>query len=245
MKIIIVSGGFDPIHSGHIDYLNAAKKLGDKLFVIINSDEWLKRKKGKAFLPFEERKTIIENLLCVDKVYLAQDDDNNVIKSIEAIKKEYPCDEIIVANGGDRTSDNVPEQSIKDIQCVFGIGGSNKKNSSSWILKEWNSKYSEKRIWGDFYELFVDKQVKVKELIIYPFKHTSYQRHFKRNEIWLVSKGSCEVHLNKEITFLNTHDYFIVKVGDWHQIINNTNVPCHIIEIQYGEETIEEDIERE
>lgn len=245
MKIVIASGGFDPIHSGHIDYLNAAKNLGDKLFVIINSDKWLKRKKGKVFLPFEERKTIIKNLLCVDKVYLAKDKHNNVIESIEEIKKEYPFDKIIVANGGDRTLHNVPEQNVKGIQCVFGVGGHNKRNSSSWILKEWDNKYWEKRNWGAFYELFVDEQVKVKELIIHPFKYTSYQRHFKRNEIWLVSKGSCTIRLNDTIDILDTHDYLIVKVGDWHQIINNTDIPCHIIEIQYGEDTIEEDIERE
>jgi cytidyltransferase-like protein len=245
MKIIITSGGFDPLHSGHINYLNAAKKLGDKLFVIINTDEWLKRKKGKVFLPYGERKTIIKNLQCVDKIYLAKDNDDSVIESIQQIKKEYPTDEIIVANGGDKTVDNVPEQQVSDIKCIFNVGGNYKKNSSSWILKKWNSKYFEKRIWGDFYELFIDKQVKVKELIIYPFKHTSYQRHFKRNEIWLVSKGSCEVRLNEIKTVLNTHDYFIVKVGNWHQIINNASIPCHIIEIQYGEQTIEEDIERE
>ena len=68
MKVIIVSGGFDPLHSGHIAYFKSAKELGDKLIVALNSDEWLKEKKGKFFMPFLERKSIVENLSCVDLV---------------------------------------------------------------------------------------------------------------------------------------------------------------------------------
>ena len=78
----------------------------------------------------------------------------------------------------------------------------------------------------------------------------SFQRHKKRDEFWLVSAGSCKVHYskdrpeNKEEFFLEKYDYFFVKKGEWHQIINESEIPCHIIEIQYGEETEEEDIER-
>ena len=75
MKIIVVSGGFDPIHSGHIEYFKAARKLGDKLIVALNSDQWLIQKKGKYFMPFLERKTVIENLIMVDEVIDFEDDD--------------------------------------------------------------------------------------------------------------------------------------------------------------------------
>ena len=78
MKISVVSGGFDPIHSGHISYINAAKKYGDYLIVALNSDDWLVAKKGKAFMPFEERKAILENLKNVDDVIGFEDDDRFV-----------------------------------------------------------------------------------------------------------------------------------------------------------------------
>ena len=75
MNISVVSGGFDPIHSGHISYINAAKKYGDYLIIALNSDDWLTAKKGKAFMPFEERKAILENLKGVDEVIDFADDD--------------------------------------------------------------------------------------------------------------------------------------------------------------------------
>ena len=86
---------------------------------------------------------------------------------------------------------NIPEMSIEGIDFTFGIGGTNKINSSSWILKQWKFN-NEKRLWGSFNNLFEEKPVKVKELIVEPGKGTSFQKHFKRSEIWLVSKGSCE-----------------------------------------------------
>ena len=98
MKIVVVSGGFDPIHSGHIAYFEVAKSHGDKLVIALNSDAWLAHKKGKAFMPFEERKIIIENLTFVDEVIDFEDDDlGSCIKGLEKIKSMYPNDEIIFA----------------------------------------------------------------------------------------------------------------------------------------------------
>lgn len=250
MKIIVVSGGFDPIHSGHIEYLKDAKKHGDILIVALNSDSWLVNKKGKFFMPFNERKSIIESISYVDKVIDFEDDlIGSCINGIEKIKEMYPDDKIFFANGGDRDKKNIPEMGVKDINFLFNIGGGNKKNSSSWILKEWQ--YSkEERIWGSFYNLFEDTGVKVKELIVKPGKGMSFQRHFKRNEIWMVSKGKCVVNFskdlpeNKEKIVLNKFDYYLVPVREWHQITNPFDTVCHIIEIQYGEACIEDDIER-
>ena len=103
MKIILVSGGFDPIHSGHIAYFKASRSLGDKLIVALNSDEWLVKKKDKYFMPFSERKTILENLSCVDQVIDFKDDEiGSCIDALEKIKKLFPEDEILFCNGGDR-----------------------------------------------------------------------------------------------------------------------------------------------
>ena len=138
MKIVVVSGGFDPIHSGHISYFKAAKKLGEKLIVALNSDAWLIKKKEKFFMPFEERKIIIENLSMVDEVIDFEDDElGSATQALMKVKKSYPNDEIIFCNGGDRTKNNIPEMQIEDVIFEFGVGGADKKNSSSWILKDY------------------------------------------------------------------------------------------------------------
>ena len=250
MKIIIVSGGFDPIHSGHIAYFKSARSLGDKLVVALNSDQWLINKKGKFFMPFNERKAIIENFADVDKVISFEDDDlGSATNALIKVKEMFPEDDIAFANGGDRNKGNIPEMSVEGIEFIFSVGGDDKKNSSSWILKKWQY-YHEDRIWGSFYNLFEGEGVKVKELIVEPGKGMSFQKHFKRHEIWLVSQGSCVVNYskdspeNREHVTLNKFDKYIVPLGEWHQITNPFEETCRIIEIQYGEEVVEDDIER-
>ena len=138
MKVIIVSGGFDPLHSGHILYFQDAKNRGDHLIVALNSDLWLKNKKGKAFMPFEERKMILESIELVDEVIeFADDEYGSCIDALEKVKLMYPSEEIYFANGGDRNAKNTPEMSVKGINFIFGVGGDFKKNSSSDLLQEW------------------------------------------------------------------------------------------------------------
>ena len=251
MKIVVVSGGFDPIHSGHIEYFKSAKEYGDKLIVALNSDNWLEKKKGKFFMPFSERYSIVSSINYVDEVIDFDDDHmGSCIVALEKIKKLYPNDEIYFANGGDRNNENIPELSVDGIKFLFSVGGNDKKNSSSWILNKWQY-YFEQRNWGSFFNLFQTKNIKVKELIIEPGKEISFQRHFKRNEIWLVSEGSCYVSFaNKNNTndikkiILNKFDHYVVPKKQWHQIINPFEESVHLIEIQYGDECIESDIER-
>lgn len=142
MKIVLITGGFDPIHSGHIKYIEEASKLGDYLIVGLNSDEWLKRKKGNYFLPLKERTKIISAIRWVDVAFSFDDDDNSAINAILKVRKIYPDSKIIFANGGDRNKANIPELSVKDnnTDFVFGVGGEEKLNSSSWILQEWREK---------------------------------------------------------------------------------------------------------
>ena len=128
-----MTGGFDPIHSGHIIFFNAAKKLGSKLIVGVNSDDWLKRKKGKYFMNVDERKIIISNLAMVDNVIEFEDNDNTAIDAIRIVlEKLSDKEKLIFANGGDRKKGNTPELNHfnleKKIEFVFGIGGFTKIN---------------------------------------------------------------------------------------------------------------------
>jgi cytidyltransferase-like protein len=249
MKIVLVTGGFDPLHSGHIEYFKAAKALGFLLIVGINSDAWLTRKKGQPFMPLQERKTIIENLYQVHKVIEFDDSDGTAINAIKKVKEFYPKAKIIFANGGDRTKDNIPEMVFDDVEFVFGVGGEDKKNSSSWILREWKQPKT-LREWG-YYRILHDVQgCKVKELTVEPGQSLSMQKHFKRNEYWLVSEGVCILNSVLPSGYalpamkLETHSSHVIPSGDWHQLTNPFDKPCRIVEIQYGEECTEEDIER-
>jgi len=101
--IVAVSGGFDPLHSGHIRYLREAKNLGDELVVILNTDEFLKKKKGYVFMPYKERKEILKSITYVDRVVRCIDKDQTVAKTLELVRPH------VFAKGGDRTIENIPE----------------------------------------------------------------------------------------------------------------------------------------
>ena len=247
--IVLVTGGFDPIHSGHISYINAAKNLGDILVVGVNSDDWLRRKKGQEFMPSSERIDIIQNLKAVNHCILFDDTQNHAIEAIRNVKLMYPNDHIIFANGGDRTSENIPEMIEPGVEFVFGVGGEDKKNSSSWILQEWKAPKTERQ-WGYYRVLHEVPGMKVKELTVNPGKSLSMQRHKLRAEYWIVSEGIAVVNSHMSGGYhlpsktLNKHEEYKVPVSDWHQLTNPFDVPVKIVEIQYGEQCIEEDIER-
>ena len=250
-RIVLITGGFDPLHSGHIAYFKAAKTLGDMLIVGLNSDDWLVRKKGAAFMPWNERLCIINNLSMVDEVYTFDDDDGSAKHFIQQARAHYPDAEIIFANGGDRTKDNIPEMDVVDsnLSFVFGVGGEDKKNSSSWILQEWKAPKTERQ-WGYYRVLHEVPGMKVKELTVNPGKSLSMQRHNLRAEYWIVSEGEAVVNRATLLDFelppamLDQHDQLHVAVQEWHQLTNPYNHPLKIVEIQYGEQCIEEDIER-
>ena len=251
-KVVVITGGFDPIHSGHIDYINAAKELGNILIVGVNSDEWLVRKKGRSFMPFEDRIAIVGELRGVDYAIPFNDRDNSAKDAIAWARRVYPNHSIVFANGGDRTQTNIPEMDVVDdnIEFVFGVGGTNKANSSSWLLEEWKNPKTF-RNWG-YYRVLHENgpEVKVKELTVEPGKSLSMQRHDRRLELWFVAEGTATVYTinnssDEELDgvyekFRNIH----IGANQWHRLANETDKPLKIIEIQYGEECIEEDIER-
>lgn len=148
-NIVIVTGGFDPIHSGHIAYLRSARALGDRLIAGVNSDSWLQRKKGRSFLPYAERCEIVASLKFVDEIIDYDDTDGSSRDAIHQVRVRYPGARLIFANGGDRVSANIPEMDVKDpnLEFRFAVGGTKKTNSSSWILEEWKAPKT-LRPWG-------------------------------------------------------------------------------------------------
>ncbi len=250
---VLVTGGFDPLHSGHIEYFKEAKTLGTKLIVGVNSDEWLTRKKGRPFMPFKERCAIIKELSVVDKVIGFDDSDDSACQAIFHTMSTN-TGKIIFANGGDRTNTTTPEYTTygdhPQVEFAFGVGGKNKANSSSWILDEWKTQKTE-RDWG-YWRVLDDKPekgYKVKELVIYPGKALSDQKHFKRSEQWIVLEGEVDMvsewqsNVNRVLITPNRSPYEI-GVEVWHKPSNPGKENAHILEIQWGSECIEEDIQR-
>lgn len=138
--LVIVSGYFSPLHCGHLDYLEAGASLGDRLIVIVNNDLQQKKKKGKVILPQQDRLRIVKALSIVDEAYVAIDDDSSVKKTIESIALKNQQFNLMFANGGDRNQpSDIPEVDVckeHEIQLIFGVGGSTKRDSSTRINTE-------------------------------------------------------------------------------------------------------------
>jgi len=254
-KVVLVTGGFDPLHSGHIAYFKSAKELGDHLVVGVNSDEWLTRKKGRPFMPFEERCAIIKELACVDEVIGFNDSDDTAISAIgQVLATKGTSWRVVFANGGDRHMTTTPEYTTykdsKDVAFAFGIGGKNKANSSSWILEEWKAPKTE-RTWG-YYRVIheYNKHTKVKELAVPPGGKLSMQRHQERSEHWFIAEGTATVYTLDSSSDVELHGVFEqhrslhIPVGQWHQLANEHDTDLKLVEIQYGTNCVEKDIER-
>lgn len=250
-KVVLVTGGFDPLHKGHIEYFTAAKELGDHLVVGVNSDEWLTRKKSKPFMSLDDRVSIIKNLKMVDEVITFDDRDGSACNAIQQVLFNTKLEDLVIfANGGDRNNCNIPEAEVfkdsKRVVFAFGVGGDIKINSSSWILDNWKTQKTT-RAWG-YWKVLDDKGIiKVKELVIKPGCSLSDQKHKYRSEHWYVLSGTLLIKLEnntKHLITLHKNDTIVIEKGVWHKAINIGTEDCHIVEIQYGENCIEEDILR-
>lgn len=250
-RTVICTGGYDPLHSGHIAYFKAARELGDRLVVGVNSDAWLTRKKGRPFMPFKERAAIIKELAVVDEVIGFNDNDDTALNAIGYILATTTGN-VIFANGGDRTKTNSPEydtySNCPSVEFAFGVGGEDKKNSSSWILKEWTHPATQ-RVWGTYTVLDKNTNWQVKELAFDTDKELSDQRHAKRSEHWHVVQGSIRMDLEfpneyKTSTIYKTGDSIDIPTNTWHKAINVGKETAKVIEVWLGEELTENDIER-
>ena len=194
---VMVSGGFDPIHIGHVRMFEKARKLGDKLVVVLNNDNWLRYKKGFAFMPEQERKELIEALPCVDKVVLTGHKPNTDDISIcNELRKIRPA---IFANGGDRKPDGdpVPEVAVcKEfgIKMVYNVGRGGKVQSSSWMVKDAVRGMSRGvRPWGEFYGWDAGKNWKLKTIYLKKGAQMTMQYHEHRSEHWMLVDGDAWV----------------------------------------------------
>lgn len=234
--IICVSGGFDPLHGGHLSMFRAAAEKG-QLVVILNSDEWLIRKKGFHFLPWEERAGIIRELGCVHDVSRVDDSDDTVCEALTRLKPRW------FANGGDRKANNTPEFKVcaeHGIEMLWDIGGDKTNSSSEIARRAWVE-----REWGKYVTLDEGDGYKVKKLIINPGFGTSEQWHDHRTEYWHVVASNASIQLNGQAQTIASHGRpVVVESGMRHQINNDGSQPLVLIEVQTGSYLAEDDITR-
>jgi len=272
-KYFLVSGGFDPIHEGHIENIIESRGESDGIIVLLNSDNWLTRKKGSYFLNFSSRKVIMENIKGVIEVISFNDDDNTVRNGLELVRNKYSEDTLIFAKGGDRNHSNVPEIEIckklsieVKYQVGFAVSGRHKPNSSSWILEKWcqksvvnrfskdtDSQSSVKdnsfvfkvfRPWGFYITLEESGSYKVKEITVSPNHRLSMQVHKLRQEHWFVVSGEALVSIDGNSFILGEGGSVTIKENSFHRLANNSNKALVVIEIQTGEYFGEDDIRR-
>jgi cytidyltransferase-like protein len=205
MSWVAVSGGFDPIHIGHVRMFEKAKMLGDKLVVIINNDNWLLAKKGYVFMPEKERKEIIASFPSVDKVILTSHTLNDPDRSVcRELTKLNPA---IFANGGDRKPDGDPVPEVElckelGIELVYNIGVGGKVQSSSWLAQGASRNFARSmRPWGEFYGWDFGKEWKLKTIYIKAGQRLSLQYHHHRTEHWVLVEGDATATFQKDKRF--------------------------------------------
>ena len=256
-KIIVLSGGFDPLHEGHISMFQAAAKKYDEVIVGLNSQEWLARKKGKAFMSDQTRAAVLNSIGCINSVRFFDDSDNTCIELLREVRSEIDLNTNILyfGNGGDRAYGNFPEESYclqNSIELDDGLGGTTKQNSSSDIIQNWSIGKAE-RVWGHWIVAKSYPGCKIKELVVNPGCTLSWQKHNHRTEEWFVRHGTGAVwtsiegndptYVCKE-TKLPLNTTFHIPKGTWHQLGNSGSVPLSVIEIQHGSQCEEDDILR-
>jgi len=251
--VAVVSGGFDPIHAGHIALIREAATIG-KVHVLLNSNDWLKRKKGRAFLDYDTRAEIISEFSSVHAVSPVADRDGTVVNGLRYVQERYTHSKIAFLNGGDRTSKSTPERAYceeNNIKLIWNVGGG-KQASSSELLETYNSSTGSTtiRTWGEYEVLEQGQKWRAKILRINPGRALSLQRHFKREERWIVVQGEGkvwvnEVFLHKKLKPLRVGSVVEIAKKEYHWLHNtSSSEQLIIIEAWLGEELSESDIER-
>ena len=239
---VAVSGGFDPLHIGHVRLFQEARKLGEKLVIILNNDNWLNDKKGFAFMPESERVELLRSFPFVDRVVVTdhQPGDYAIDRSVcRTLKKVRPH---VFANGGDRKPDGdpVPEVQLCEemgIKVAYNVGRGGKVQSSSWMIKDAARAFGRSvRPWGEFYNWDTGDGWHLKTLYVKPNKRLSLQYHNHRSERWVLVAGDASaviVRDGKTIeTPLHVGETFIVEKMTPHRLLSHNG--AILVEVAVG-----------
>ena len=243
----IVSGGFDPVHVGHLRMFQAANKLADKVIVLLNNDNWLVKKKGKPFMNQEQRKEILEEFISVTKVIIQKSSEKSSSLAIREFALKNPNKKLCYCNGGDRSNiKNILEAKICsefNIELEFEIGGKEKIESSSQLTKNYLGDI-EKRPWGNYHIIAKNTGYQIKEIKVNQNSKLSLQKHKSRSEFWQIVKGESKIIIEEKEYFLKEKEHIYIPKNTIHRIENIGKEELIFIEIQLGENLKEDDIIR-
>ena len=243
----LVSGGFDPVHVGHLRMFQDAKNLSDKVILLLNNDEWLVKKKGKPFMNEAQRKEILGEFKSISKVIIQTSSEKSSNKAIEEFVLNNPNKTICYCNGGDRSNiKNIPEAEICQklgVNLEFGVGGEDKIESSSQLTKNYLGNV-EKRPWGNYHIIAKNKGYQIKEIKVLKKSKLSLQKHSNRSEFWQIVKGESKITIENNEYYLKEKEYIYIPNNTIHRIENIGEKDLIFIEIQLGENLKEEDIIR-
>tara|TARA_B100002019_G_scaffold241579_1_gene217626 strand:+ start:287 stop:1066 length:780 start_codon:yes stop_codon:yes gene_type:complete len=243
----LVSGGFDPVHVGHLRMFKDAKKMADEVILLLNNDEWLIKKKGKPFMNQNQRKEILEEFESISKVIIQKSSDPSSNKAIEEFVSDNPNKNICYCNGGDRSNiKKIREEDIclkLGVDMHFGVGGEKKIESSSNLTKNYLGEI-EKRPWGNYHIIARNLGYQIKEIKVSVNSKLSLQKHNYRAEFWQIIKGKCKVTVGDKQQELNDNDYIYIPKNTFHRIENIGGDELIFVEIQLGHDIKEDDIIR-
>tara|TARA_B100000214_G_C23967146_1_gene628311 strand:- start:574 stop:1353 length:780 start_codon:yes stop_codon:yes gene_type:complete len=244
----LLSGGFDPVHVGHLAMIKEANEIAEEVVILLNSDKWLKRKKGKPFMVESQRAQILEEFESVSRVIIqTDDDDDSSNNAITSFAKNNPKKTICYCNGGDRSNEKkIREATVckeNNVDLIFGIGGVHKLESSSNLTKNYLSEI-EIRPWGNFHIIAKGNGYQIKEMNVNPKNKQSLQKHKHRSEYWQVIEGEGKVYLEDSEIKLKPGDNIFIPKGSLHRLENTHSHNLLIVEIQIGKIISEDDIER-
>jgi cytidyltransferase-like protein len=243
----IVSGGFDPVHIGHLKMFQDANKLADKVIILLNNDNWLIKKKGKPFMNQNQRKEILEEFKSISEVIIQTSSEPSSSAAIEEFALKNKNKKICYCNGGDRNDiENILEASICkefNIELEFGVGGEDKIESSSQLSKNYLGNV-EIRPWGNYHIIAKNSGYQIKEIKVNQYSKLSLQKHKNRSEFWQILRGESKITIGDKEYYLKEKEHIYIPINTVHRIENVGIKELVFIEIQLGENLKEEDIIR-